>query len=167
MNHTLKATSEIAHLIARPILVVAVLLGILATAGAIAQEPLLNLRRPPAQTSPAQVSYAPATPPAASNPGVLEAPALVARNLNESDVDYTARMQQQTFELKAETARLMQRHDEVMRNILAGFGGRKEPRFDPSAAGAPPLPAATLPAAPPASPSPVKPPKTGRGLLVN
>ena len=143
--------------------VAAVACGILATAAALAQEPLLNIAPAPTQAPPAsRIEYAPVTPPAASDPGVLEAPALIARNLNESDVDYTARMQQKNVELKAETARLMQRHDALMREILAGFGGRKEPRFPsavPNALPAPPVPAAT-----PAVPAPAE--RHERGTLL-
>jgi len=151
---------------ATPMVAVA-LVGILVSVAALAQEPLLNFSRPPGPTPPPRIEYAPVTPPAASDPGVLEAPALVARNLNESDADYTARMQQKNVELKAETARLMQRHDAVMREILAGFGGRKEPRFPAKASGATP----SLPV-PPASVSPITPvpvvqPRAHGALLVN
>ena len=102
-------------------LLVCIALGVL-VAGVSAQESLLNMQGP----APA---YAPVTPPAASNPGVLEAPALVARNLNESDAEYTARMREKQQEVKAETARLLQHHEAVMRDIVATFGVRKEPRF--------------------------------------
>lgn len=143
--------------------------GGLMAAAALAQQPLLNVG-PPAEPQPGTpIQYAPVAPPAASDPGVLEAPALIARKLNESDLEYTSRMQQKNVELKAETSRLLQRHDAVMREILTGFGGRKEARF-PAADFSPP-PAQSLPVqtAPIAAPAPAQGQgqRTDRGTLLN
>ena len=104
-------------------LVIPVVLGLFVVAGAMAQESLLNIAPSlPAASVPASSGYSPVAPPAASNPGVLEAPELVARKLNESDAEYTARMTLKRTEVEAETARLLKRHDEVMRAIQMRFG---------------------------------------------
>ena len=68
-----------------------------------------------------QVQYAPQRPPAISNPGILEAPELVARELNETDQGYTARMTRKLEQEQTRTQALMRRHDEMLDRLRNGL----------------------------------------------
>lgn len=67
--------------------------------------------------------YQPQRPPLASDPGVLQAPDLIARGLNESDAAYTARMTRLGHQLKSEDAAAQQDLAKVLKQVSeAGHG---------------------------------------------
>ena len=94
------------------------------------QQPLWNLsgQNAPAtveaQADPgvaSQFGYAPQRPPEVSNPGVLEAPEIIARGLNENDAMYTSRMQQRLTQEQARTSQLVRRHEDLLKRIEQGL----------------------------------------------
>lgn len=113
------------------------LVGLLLVVGAVKAQSLINFpsqtaastaleKSPPLQNAssvPAASVYQPRHPPLASDPGVLEAPELIARDLNESDAAYTARMAQLGQQLKADAAVAQQDLARVLQQVSrAGHG---------------------------------------------
>lgn len=102
---------------------------LLVPGGARAQASLLlNLSEPAPQTTQTTIrapvtEYHPTQPPLASDPGVLEAPPLIAREVNETDADYTARMTRVQERLKQDDLAARQNLARVLQQVSrGGFG---------------------------------------------
>lgn len=107
---------------------------VLMTAGSGWAQSLINFpsKAPPTGEQPAEVppptaEYRPVRPPAASDPGVLQAPDLVARELNETDASYTARMTRLQDQLKSQDAEAQRQLAQVLQQVNSTNGGRAEP----------------------------------------
>lgn len=103
--------------------------GVIATATAQeSRSPLWNFNSPQKaveqqqlQSQSSEGAYAPVRPPAGSNPGVLKEPELIARDLNEDDAAYTARMAQKLTAEQALTTQLMASHEALLERIRQGL----------------------------------------------
>ena len=138
-----------------------VLVGLVLIVGATAAQSLVNFPARPAeqprQSDPPTATpqmlenqsvgtaqrYQPTRPPMASDPGLLQAPDLVARGLNESDAAYTARMMRLSQQLKSEDAAAQQELANALKKVsAAGYGMGVE------VVAVPQLPAASRPVPP-------------------
>lgn len=79
-----------------------------------------------APTPPRQrvMEYSPQRPPLASDPGVLQAPELIARDLNETDASYTARMVRLGQQLKADDVAAQQDLARVLQQVSHAGNGQ-------------------------------------------
>lgn len=110
---------------------VCVVLGIVLIVGAVKAQALVNYpaKAPEPSTQQAQIQeYRPARPLEASDPGVLQAPDLIARDLNESDAGYTARMLRLQSQVKAQEADAQKRLADVLRQVASGGHGQEAAR---------------------------------------
>ena len=115
--------------------VLCLLISVMATATAQeSRSPLWNFNSP-AKASPEPVesqstaeAYAPVRPPAGSNPGLLKEPELIARDLNEDDAAYTARMAQKLTAEQAKTVDLVAAHEALLDRIRKGLPLDDAPR---------------------------------------
>lgn len=116
------------HMTLRSGLIFAVLSGL---GGAAQGQALINLpaQKPVVAGHQDAGEYAPETPPEASVPGALEAPPLVARGLNESDAQYTARMTEIQQQLKARDAAAQTRLAQLLKQVTTNVGGSATPKL--------------------------------------